>query len=283
MFGRYKNKKTDFSSNSLPTTRRKQFLSFLKNEKLTLLKIGLTLFLFLLPYLFVLFYQKYTFYFLNEKLIAGEINKVELYYSVAMSDLIINGVKIVALSVFAIGVSGILRIVKNLTWNEGVFFFDDFKKGIKANYKQTLLVSIVLGLFIYLTSVFKDFANYTGSIYLVLGYYLTLVLFFVIVLPILLFWLSQVACYEGTSSMFIANTFPLMLKKFYFTLLFCIVPAGFFFLINIFNLYIYFGILALLIVVFSPYYIIIFHLYSLSLFDQMINVDDKEYYKKGLF
>lgn len=283
MFGRYKTKAEDFSKEKLPTSRRQQLMSFLKNEKMTIFKISLILFAFALPFIAIITYQNIVLVALQNEVDAGNITSTDMYYTYAFEDLIFNAIKLATIIIFGIGLSGVLRIVRNLCWNEGVFFGDDFKKGAKQNFKQVLFPCIVIGLSIYLISTFKDFYNFTNSLVLQIGYILSIAITFILIIPFILFYVSQVSFYEGKLYILVSNAFTLMLSKYLIVILFSIVIGVLWFVSTLFGLIFYSVAVGVLILLFSGIFLIIFHLYSLSVFDKAINFEDKNYYRKGLY
>lgn len=283
MFGRYKTKENDFSKESLPTTRRQQFKAFLKNEKMTIFKISLILFLFSLPFLAVITYQSIVLVALQNEVEAGSMAKAEMFYTYAFEDLIFNAIKLAAIVIFGIGLSGVLRIIRNLCWNEGVFFGDDFKKGIKQNFKQILLPCILIGLSIYLVSTFKDFYNLTSSLVLEIGYILSIAITFILVIPFILFLISQISFYEGKLLTLVSNSFTLMLSKYLIIILFSTFIGALWFVSTIFGIMFYSLAIGVGILLFSGIFFTVLHLYSLSVFDKVINFEDKKYYRKGLY
>ncbi|MCQ3035325.1 MAG: hypothetical protein MJ248_03820 [Bacilli bacterium] len=283
MFGRYKAKEKDFSKESLPTTRRQQFKAFLKNEKMTIFKISLILFLFSIPFLATITYQNIVLVALQNEVEAGSMTQTDMFYTYAFEDLIFNAIKLATLIIFGIGLSGALRIIRNLCWNEGVFFGDDFKKGIKQNFKQVLLPSVLIGLAIYLIAVFKDFYNLTGSLILEIGYILSIAITFILIIPFILFLISQITFYEGKLFTLVSNAFTLMLSKYLIVILFSTFVGIIWFVSSLFGLLFYSLVVGVFIALFSGIFLVIFHLYSLSVFDKVINFDDKKHYRKGLY
>lgn len=283
MFGRYKNANTSFNEKKLPTTRWQQFIFFLTNEKLSLLKIGCALLIFFIPYILVYAFQAASIINIQQDYSAGNITASQMNYYTFIYNLIFNSVKLVCLIVFSFGISGILRIIRNLVWNEGVFFFDDFKKGIKQNIKQAILIFIFIWIFLMLVYVFKDLTILTNSVIFKVGLVLGATLFIFLVFPLCLCWICQVTFYEGKTSMFISNSFVLLFSKYLTVLLFSLFFNG----IIVATIFIptFFSIIAICcsLLIISPLFLIATHLFFLNIFDKTINKDCKTYYKKGIY
>lgn len=63
--------------------------------------------------------------------------------SVMMIDLVFYGLFIVASVFAALGVSGGMYVIRNMIWTEGIFFANDFVRGIKRNFFNVLEAALI--------------------------------------------------------------------------------------------------------------------------------------------
>ena len=142
--------KNDFTEENLPHNRKEQLLDIIKVRYRTLLNIGLILFIFLIPYMFSTLAKT-----LYEISIYEQYEPEEAIQLIRTNALIFGGINIICLVIFAIGLSGVMKIVKRLCFYDPVFFKEDFKAGIKDNSGFMIGLFIILGIksnFIFKTS-----------------------------------------------------------------------------------------------------------------------------------
>lgn len=65
----------------------------------------------------------------------------------------------------ALGLSGGMYIIRNMLWTEGIFFANDFLRGIRRNYWNVLESTLILTVLFYVTASMSDLSN----LYVVLG------------------------------------------------------------------------------------------------------------------
>ena len=138
----HKHSQSDFDEYSLPHNRKEVFFDVLKMRYGTLIFVGLLLLAFTLPLLLVKILGETVFVGLYETL--GEQESAYDYARVLRFYISLSYIP--CLAVFAVGVAGATRVVRQLVWGEGVFFWGDFSDGIKQNYKNCLLTFLLLGL-----------------------------------------------------------------------------------------------------------------------------------------
>lgn len=126
----------NFTKEDLPSNRKEVFLDRFKNQFSVLFKSGLILLLFFVPFIVVHFLKDYSLWSMMSKneLTNIEYDRIQILYSI---------IDIPLYLILSIGFSGAFRVIKNLAWDIPVFFKEDFKEGIKKNYKQFMLVFFV--------------------------------------------------------------------------------------------------------------------------------------------
>ncbi len=135
-------KKSDFLVTSLPKSRKDQFFDIWKHNFSLLSAIGMVLLLFSLPLLASYFFKDISLFAAqNESL--NEEAKQSAYFFAKFLFCFFSSASVV---IFFIGLSGVLPILKNLCYNDPIFFKDDFKEGVKTNFKSFLLLGLITGI-----------------------------------------------------------------------------------------------------------------------------------------
>ncbi len=284
-------KNPDFLLEQLPSSRRKQFFDILKNEWRTLLFLGAILCLFYLPFLLSHIAEAG---FMNGSAeamraeLAAESKSEEEIASLVQNQmnsihLLFNGINVICFMAFSLGLAGASRVIKCLCFGEGVLLKSDFFAGIKKYWKSFLLIGFFAGLFYFLVSyVSTSLSSFSQGMNIFSG--LTTGFFYALIVPILLFSLSQATLYGLPFFHSLSNSIRFTLVRYYWTLLFALFVYG----LSLITLIVYplFMILAYLgaILLLLPIFVLAFHLYSLSLFDPYINEGNyPSIYRKGLY
>lgn len=282
IFRKNKNDK-DYKPSHLPKNRIDSFKDILSLQFMTLFKLGLMLLLFGVPLIIHQIILNISLYEIELAYSLGNISKP--YAEQAISDTFNMGhlIRIPLLMLFGVGLSGALRILRQLIFQEPLFFFDDFKKGIKSH-----LFYVELSLFL------------VGSSYTVFhmvmrrGYFIeddillsiAGVLSIVVLLTVILishYVIVQTTLYDLKIGAIYKNALLFMLHFFFPTfgliiLIFCpwfilFIPLGSFFIF----------VFALLFIS-LPFGILLLLEYTYDIFDRTINlVHYKSIYKKGLY
>ena len=265
--------KIDYSKAMLPRTRRAQFLDCFKMNYVLILKCGLMLFLFALPLIAFCFFMD--FYYVSILEHATEaIDETKLIFSYLYN----LGIVILSLPV-VIGASGVIHIMRNFIWQEGIFFRLDFGTGIKENIGKNLVFYLICGLF-YLASYF---------IYSTFGVpvisFVPLIMFVLIIFPIFLWVLFLNNTYKSTFGALLRNGTFFYVKGIGWSILtsvLCLLPVTLIFM-PFYLVWLKYLIVVLLFVFILPIIVLIMSLYSISKFDEYINKENYEdYYLKGL-
>lgn len=265
--------KVEYSKAMLPRTRKAQFGDCFKMNYLVLLKSGLLLFAFALPLIaFCLFMDFYYVAIMQKATEAIEQTQLLFFYFYNI------GVVLLFL-IIVIGVTGVIHVLRNFIWGEGIFFLHDFAQGIKENAGKNILFSVIWGL-IYLLSFF------IYSIFRVpVVSFFPLALFAFIFFPIYLWILFLNNTYSSKFGALLKNGIFFYMKSIGWSLLIALVglalvallfvPFGFVWLKYIF--------IVLFFVFILPIIVLIMSLYSISKFDEYINKENyKDFYLKGL-
>jgi len=222
------NEVKDFSVNDLPHNRREVFFDVVKQQWRKICVLGIILLLFSLPLFGLSFFVDFTKYSNYEAFIKGTIDETTYSNSLYSASIWFIILLPICMVVLAIGLSGMMRIIKRLCYLQPVFLFDDFKKGVKQNFKLHLInflfFSLINALVTFLYLSFKD----------VFFSYIPYGLCAVFIYPCFLIALYVIAIYNITFSQAMKLSFKMYFRTFILALPFYIVviAPAFFFLIN---------------------------------------------------
>ena len=290
-FKRIKAAKNDFNEDFLPSNRKEVFFDILKIRFLDLLKIGVVVFLFFIPIMLVHgfeheillnLYIKYNGFVENN---ASE-EAIKVLYDIAGITNIKNLIQIPCLIIFAIGLSGIFRVIKKMVWAEGVDILQDFNIGVKQNAKQFVLVGIIVGVvnFIsqYLSQVYllnvNEYNSIAGSVVRI---------FPIVFFPMLLILLVGISTYNDRFSKLLKISFYLYIKSVFKSILATVLifsPVIILYVLEQIHLFIWAIGLLLVLIFISPYMIMAALLYGFSVYHKFINIDSyPELIDKGIW
>ena len=129
----------------LPSNRIEVFFDVIRNRWKTLLGLGTLNFLFLLPLLIILAVESVISVQLLGEYQSGIIDDKMITAYLKVTHSMSGMFKIVACGLFSIGIAGTVRIVKRLIWAEGIDFKHDFATGICENGKRMLVLFLIIG------------------------------------------------------------------------------------------------------------------------------------------
>ncbi len=138
-----KAKVNDYEVKSLPATRKEQFFDILRHRYFLLLGLGAIFLVFALPLLGGLAYRDFSLLGLESSELSSN-EKETLRFGV---EIIFSLIFFASLLVLSVGLSGISKVLRQLLYDEPVFLKEDFFSGIKENFKQYFLLSLILALF----------------------------------------------------------------------------------------------------------------------------------------
>ena len=263
----------EYSKSMLPRTRKAQFGDVFKNSYITILRCGFILLAFFIPMIAASIFMD--FYYLS---ILANVTE-GLTETILIWNYIFNGAIVLTSLIAVLGVTVVIRIIRNLIWGEGSFLKDDFVNSIKQNSLRNILFTLVIGALYCLTYYLFTFLSYDLASYLAIG------IFGVIFVPFYFWALLINNTYDMKNGDLIKNSLFFYLKTFGFSfigLLMTISYLGVLF-IPLNFIYIKYSVVVILIIFVYPIMLLVFVLFSTAKFDYFINKDNyKDYYLRGL-
>lgn len=263
----------DYTEADLPETRKDVFVGCYKEHFSLLFKIGLLCLAFILPVIVSIFMSD--FYIITKIEALQEKTQENMAVIYFTADLYFGLIQVFCSILFSVLFAGIVQILRQMLWDEPVFFGDDIKKGIKSNFLRFGIIVLLLSL-----------ANYSINLLSVsvLKYILVCILV-VIILPVLIWVALQGVYYKLGVTASLRNAVLLYLKSAPVTLLLLVCTVIPFWLITSFISILLVKYLALIVL--AVFYIVpltmCWLLYGSRIFDKYIN---KEYYpqlyRKGM-
>lgn len=193
----------DFTEADLPNTRKDVFFDCYREHFGLVFRLGLLCLLFLVPTLVVLYFKD--LYIVNGLAALQGAEKEEISAMYYAADMIFGLIQILPTALFFLLFSGVVQILRQLTWNEPIFLGDDFKDGVKGNGLRFTLTALLLSLIAYLLSLLQD----SMASYVLYG------IFMAVVAPIAIWYLLQTLYYRlevgqgiRNGALFYVKTFP---------------------------------------------------------------------------
>lgn len=270
---RMKCKTEDYSDAHLPETRKAVFMQRYKEHFSLILYLGFFVLLFMLPMLLITLARDV--YIITAAAALEEQTaeaKAGVYYT---ADAAYGLMQVLAFTLFSVLFSGIVQILRQLLWDEPVFFGDDFKKGFQSNAFRYGVTGVTLAV-IYYYSELLDGSVMTAAFF---G------LFPVTILPVAI-WLSLYGIYYQLGIFLsIKSAIMLYLKTFPATLLLLVCTVTpFWVVLNLIPLLMvkYLVYIALAVLYVIPL-TMCWMLYASHVFDQYINKEHyPSMYRKGM-
>lgn len=195
LFG-YKNAKTEYTKNMLPQSRKEQFSDILKLQWKKLLLIGLIVLLFSIPLMITSMAEDVYVNSIGESLETNtdvqQILLATLHYKN-----VIAGINIILYAVLFVGLAGIARIIRQLIWSENVFFTVDFSLGFKQNVFQYMVLGILFGTVVFLTTFLSNLSLTKSGVDSLL-HYIPIGIVLVVVVPVVLYVMALAPVYSNT-------------------------------------------------------------------------------------
>lgn len=258
----------------LPDNRRREFFYLIKYRWKSILLIGGLLFLFSIPLLGSLLLKDLKAISIVTTSIDNDVSALlinDLFYSVFI---------VPSFVILFVGLAGIYRVMRNYIWAEGVIFKTDFLIGIKQNWLPFAFDGFIFSVLFY--------GIYLATIYINVPYlkYLPMALCLIVIYPVIFIHMNLTVVYKNNYFKQMKNALLLYIRRAYIYLplfILLIVVPFIFFIFNI-PLLIKYIVLFIFIDLFLPFYILLFSVYSTSVFDYFINKErHPDLYKKGLF
>ena len=265
--------KIDYSKAFLPRKRREQFKDCFKMNFSTLIKVGMMMFVSIVPMI--------AFSLFMDMLYGSLVRSTEegLRETLLIWHYGLNAGLILLSLVASLGLTGSIRILRNMIWGEGIYFKQDFFGAIKENGGKNVLFTLIFSLF-YGAALFV-FISFADTVVA----YVSMLLFVAILFPIYLWIIFLNNVYDSKFFVLVRNGFFFYIKTIGWSILGSIVillPVTFI-LVPIDFLAVKYGVMSVLMIFFYPTVLLIMSLYSAAKFDQYINKDQfEDYYHKGL-
>lgn len=263
--------KSDYTLSMLPHTRKEVFFDVLRLQWRSLFTLGLILLLFALPLvLSTVARDIYTANFGAELEKLNETAALEAGYALAYWEIGRNLLNIVFLTLLAVGVSGVCRVIRQYAWEENVHIPTDFVRGVKDNFLQTAALAVLSGLvYVLCLTVLYTSTSY-GSDALSTVSMLPIGISVLLLIPVFSLCLTMIPVYSNRLTTSLKNAFivytqaPLQTLP---VLLLCALvwlPA----LIPNFYCHLFGSIAALLLM---PFILLVWTLFCYEQFDRFIN------------
>lgn len=265
--------KRDFTEADLPATHGKMFFDCYREQFSLIIRIGLVCLLLFSPIIIVWLMRDAYLSGVLDSLKEQTAENIEAVYLTVNT--VFGLIEFLAFTLFFTLFSGAAQIIRQLCWGEPVFFFDDFKKGIRENAAGFAIVGSVISLLRYLIGMM------IGSAY----YYLLVGIFSALFVPLGIWILLQKLYYSlrwrqviKNAVLYLINTFPVTVL-----LLICTV-LPFLLVISFVRLLILkYLLLLLLAVLYVVPMVMVWVLYACHTFDIWLNKKyHPEIYRKGL-
>lgn len=193
-----KSARHNFTASMLPRDRKTQFFDCCWQRKDLIFKSALVLLLFQLPFLAVKAIANLTY----ANMLATNVDAA----TTAAFLQIVSLMQIPCYAIMGLGFAAISRILRQLTFNEPIFFGYHMKIGLKQNGRRFLGIFLLGGIVLHLCNLSRFF--WGGFIA-----YVPMIMFVAIFLPIGLYMLSQAVFYEVRFSKSFSNGIALLAVK----------------------------------------------------------------------
>ena len=258
----------DFNISDLPSNRKEVFFDCIKNRYRYLFYCGLIVFITIIPIIIIYFLKNIYLGALLEELNQGNITNDDYKSGMMTYLLIYDGLIVLSSFIVSLSISGLTRVVRQIAWEEPLFFFKDFGDGIKMNYKHISIHLFVLAL-IYMVS---DISIYIQMRFALLSY-IPYGIFYLIAIPMSLYNISQTNVYLISNIKATKNSILFLFKSVPVCILFSAILALALFVGFIPNIAIKILVYILLVILLFPLYYLAWFLYSCSIFDKYLNVN----------
>lgn len=210
---------TDYTPQMLPQNRKEVFFDVLKLHFWNLIKLGLVMLLFSLPLHLAA---------IGEDILTGSIYtqiqdaapEVQQggYITIMVVKILRGAVSTLLTPFFAVGLAGVLRVLRQYGWGENVFLVTDFAKGVRQNWKQIAGLQFLLGLIYTLSLLAQQLGNIsTGAMAWLL--HIPMAVFILVILPVAGYAAAGIPVYStglfshfrAGMQMYIKRLFPTLL------------------------------------------------------------------------
>ncbi len=267
-------KTKDFDKNDLPSTRKEQFFDLIKHRFFFLLGLGLILFLFSLPLFASIVYKDLATLSINQ----SEMDANDKAASLLLIGLLFSFLVMLGLLILSIGLSGVMKLLKQLIYDEPIFFKDDFLAGIKENYKSFLLLSFFAGLLNLISNVIGILFDNVLLLKIIFP-----ALNFALFYPVMFVSFFLTSTYSNSLMTTIKSSTVIYIKHFPTVFLCFVFFYGVLFFQYIDIMLLKYLLLLFVFFIYFPILLLASYLNQIRIYDSLINKDQfPSYYLKGL-
>ncbi len=261
----------------LPCTYRALWGDGVKQRWGTLLLFGFVSFLAFLPTVGILIWEDLYSFQLSDQMDMGQITLEEARALSFWNRNIAGAFLLLSAPIFLIVSFALMRYLRLISFEEPIFWKEDFFSSLKASWKTGLIYGLSFAILFWLSLFIagSDISPYIR--------YLPLFFVFLFFAPVLLYSLTLSPYYDLTFFGYFFRSVLLYLKHFPISLLFLLGFASPFSLFFVGNPFIRYPILFLFIVFVYPFLMHAWTIYCLSIYDKDINKDEfPDFYRKGM-
>lgn len=265
----------DFKENCLPVTRRQQFFDLLSIRLGTIFEIGLVLLLFSLPLIAAVIFRDSME--INVNSVYKDSNDLEMI--IKQVDFLFYVILIPCLCILSIGVAGIIKIFRRMLWAEPIFFWNDFKSGVKDNVLHYLILFFIFSLLLLGKGALEMYL-YQSKAIITIPFGIVVCIF----LPWFFTFVYLDSIYKNSFIKSLKFSFGLAIRIYPFLILFSICFGTFAFLKIIPLIFVKYLIIIALVIFVLPIFILMLFEFEISKMDLLINKEEnKTIYLKGLY
>ena len=278
-----KNLSHDFGYENLPSDRKAQFFDIFKNEWKTLFLIGLWLLVGALPYIVVFVFRFFGYSFMVSACQEAGLSEADTNMRLVFFNLIVDAINVLSYVALSFVLAGSSRVFRNLIFNDGVLFKDDFIRGIKDTWLSYFIICIIFGVIKSGVNFAINISNQTGNMTTLILSGVLLISFYVVIAPMMAFMVEMNQIYQITLLNNLKASIKMSLINVLIVFLFAL-PLYFAQYISfIAILFVDILIICIMFLILGPIYLLLWKLFVISRFDKYINQSDyPDFYRKGL-
>ncbi len=211
----------DYTVAMLPQNRLQIFFDVLKLHWKSLLLLGLIFFLFSLPLSVVSLLEQLEY----ANLVEYELDQEQFAYVWFEQMVVFELLKIPCIIIVFVGLSGIIRTIRQYAWEENVSFSYDFMQGLKSNLGYMILIGLILGVCNLVSAICASQVAFVENTIQVVMMYVPLLLLCLFILPLIMYQTIIVSIYNvkfGTTLKMAMITFAQTPLKTYLAILCCV-------------------------------------------------------------
>ena len=264
----------EFDKNDLPSTRKEQFFDLFRHRFFFLLGLGVLLLLFFIPFFASIVYKDLAILSINQ----SEMDANDKAASLLFISLLFSFLAMLGLLIFSIGLSGVMKLLKQLIYDEPIFFKDDFLTGIKENYKSFLLLSFFAGLLNLISNVIGILFDNVLLLKIIFP-----ALNFVLFYPVIFVAFFLASTYSNRLLVTLRSSLLIYIKHFPSVFLCFVLVYGVSFYQYIDIMLLKYLLIVFTLLLYFPILLLSSYLNQIRIYDYLINKDQfPSYYLKGL-